>query len=179
MVCADTINLFGIIPVMRTCSCFYVNNGNVKLGRCKSPGQSGIRIAIEQNAAGLLFNHSVFKGLEHASSHVPVRSARDSKIFLRLWNIQFPKKGFGHVVVIVLTRVDERLANTSTLELMRNNGSLDKLRARPNNCQNLATHATAPRCCRASRPPSWRSWCRRRPWHEPAPCHSRRWCGRR
>lgn len=42
-----------------------------------------------------------------------------------------------------------------------------------------ALHATAPRCCRGSQHPSWRSWCRTRPGRSPGPSRSPRSCDRR
>lgn len=123
---------------------FQVDNRNVELCGRESAGQSGIRVAINEDAVRPIFDEIGFYRFEHASGHGAVRQAANPKVGSRLRQLQFPEKGFRELEIIVLTGMNKPFGKSAIArKRAAHRRRLDELRPRTCYSRDFETGHTA------------------------------------
>ena len=131
MISDDAIVLLGHLAEKTPEPGFDVDNGDVELARRQGPGQCGIGIAIHNYVVGFSLYYLLFDFYQHRSGHISVRAGAHIKIHYGLWDIHTSEKNLGHVVIVMLTGMDDIFGNAGG-KLIPNQsadyGGLDELR---------------------------------------------------
>ena len=146
VVCADAVNLFGVVVRAETVARFHMQHGDHQLHRRERRGQRGVRVAVHEKRVRRFGKENLFDLDEHASGHFAMRSAGDAEVIVRPGDSHLLKEDVRHIGVIVLTGVDKNLSVFAP-ESTRTGRSFDKLRPGSDDGNDL--HFRAPRCCRA------------------------------
>ena len=107
MVRDDAVDFFRIFQRAQATSRLHMADGNLKLYRCQRSSHRGIGIPENKQQIRLLLLQDLFQSNQHSPSHLPVTSAGDPQVVVRLWNIHFLKKNIRHIVVVMLPRVNQ------------------------------------------------------------------------
>ncbi|SCI58863.1 Uncharacterised protein [uncultured Blautia sp.] len=107
MIRHDAVDFLRAFQRSQAVTRFHMADGDMELyGRqCRSHG--GIGVAEDQHHVRRFLYEDFLQFFQHLPGHLAVASAGDPQIIIRLGNIHLFKKDIGHIVVIVLSRVDE------------------------------------------------------------------------
>lgn len=126
----DAIDFLGHAAIEGAETGFDMGDGNVEFYGGEGSGESGIGVAIDEDEIGLVLREDLLDGFEHFAGLGAVGAGTDAEIVIGRGDLQLFEENAGHVVVVMLARVDEDFLDAGGAECSADDGSFDELRAR-------------------------------------------------
>jgi hypothetical protein len=103
------VDLFGHPVVEAAQAGLDVGHRDAELGGGQGARERGVRIAEDHDHVRAVLEHGRLERLEHAAGHPAMRAGADAQVAVGSGDAELVEEGLGHLVVVVLTRVDEQL----------------------------------------------------------------------
>jgi hypothetical protein len=105
----NPVDLLWHPPVEASKTGFDVSHWNRKFRGCQRAGECGVRVSIDEHVIRPLLEEHLLDPREHCACLAAVRPRSNLEIHVRRRKVQAVEKDAGHLVVVVLSRVDEDL----------------------------------------------------------------------
>ena len=105
------IDFFGHAAVTGAQAGFDVADADRELGTDESSGDGGVDVTIDEDEIGLEFEQDWFERDHHCGGLLGMRAGADAQVAIGLRHFQLLKKYVGHGGIVVLTGVDQSLAD--------------------------------------------------------------------
>ena len=109
MIGHDAVDLFRIVQRPKTRAGFHMAHRDQQLHSSQCRCHGGIGVTKNQHHVRLFLQKHLFDGNQHIARHLAMGAAGDAQIVIGSGDVHFFEKHFGHIVVIVLSGVDQYL----------------------------------------------------------------------
>ena len=128
-----------------------VSSWNVQLDRGECTGQRRVGVSVNHDLLGFDRHENRVERLDHSAGLLSVRSGSNSKVVIRIGNLEFREKHRRHIRIVVLTRMDDDLSGSARQGPM-NGRELHEVGARSDDVAN-GQRAASFRATSSSGPP--------------------------
>ena len=124
-------------PIETTQPGFDVGDRELELGRRQRGGDGGIGIAENDHPRRALGHQDLLNLVQHGTRLAPMGSGADLEIAIRPGDIEFTKEDLGHLVIIMLTGMNDVFLNAGRPQGATHRPRLDELRACTDDSEDL------------------------------------------